>query len=242
METKKNRQCLYCGAKDLVFFIKRKDGINLVKCEKCGLIFTEILPFHEITSIYSKGYFDKNNIEKIPDIGYVAYSSSNYLDFLWQKDIFYLFYGSHFDSKIKLLDVGCAHGYFLQLLSYDKRIEAKGIDIANEAVRKARERNLNVEVKDILEETAKYDVITAWDLIEHIPDIGKFFSKVFDLLKEDGIFIFSTPDVGAQIVKEKGEKWIGFRSSLEHVLYFDRYSLSAIINDIFNNIPIFLQK
>ena len=242
METKKNRQCLYCGAKDLVFFIKRKDGINLVKCEKCGLIFTEILPFHEITSVYSKGYFDKNNIEEIPEMGYIAYSSSNYLNFLWQKDIFYLFYGSHFDSKIRLLDVGCAHGYFLQLLSYDNRIEAKGIDIANEAVRKAREKGLNAEVKDIFEETTRYDVITAWDLIEHIPDIGEFFSKVFDLLKENGIFVFSTPDVGARIVKEKGEEWVGFRSSLEHVLYFDKYSLSTIINDIFNNIPIFFTK
>ena len=92
-----------------------------------------------------------------------------------------------------LLDVGCGNpstgmmeGAFLDYIGY-----GTGIDIEN--------RTINFDFKlgnmeDIPFDDSSFDVVTALEVIEHINDPIKGLSEVHRVLKNNGLFVMSTPD------------------------------------------------
>lgn len=66
-----------------------------------------------------------------------------------------------------------------------KEIELQGI----------KTRSLNIIEQDIGQ--AEYDMITAWEVIEHMPIevFDKVMDRIKDALKPEGLFVFSTPDM-----------------------------------------------
>ena len=82
----------------------------------------------------------------------------------------------------KILDIGCGDGRLLSYLYSTLHVEGFGIDISEDAVRRARERGLQVECIDICNaELVKewlFDYIIMSDFIEHIPDPEKVLMKL----------------------------------------------------------------
>ena len=99
-----------------------------------------------------------------------------------------------------VLDVASGEGYGSRILS-DAAANVLGVDIAEEAVSNAKERyqsdHLKFAVQDAvhLEQLGqKFDVVTAFEMIEHIRDQEQFIIQVKKVLKEYGIFMVSTPN------------------------------------------------
>lgn len=99
-----------------------------------------------------------------------------------------------------VLDVASGEGYGSQILS-DTAASVLGVDISEEAVRNAKERyrsdHLDFAVQDAayLERLGqKFDVVTAFEMIEHIQRQEQFIIQVKKVLKEYGIFMVSTPN------------------------------------------------
>ena len=94
-----------------------------------------------------------------------------------------------------LLDIGCAFGLFVEMASYN--FEAEGIDISSYTIGIAKERapKCRFYVSDILKFTSKkkYDVITSFDTLEHIPELDKSLKKIKSLLNEKGILALVIP-------------------------------------------------
>ena len=95
------------------------------------------------------------------------------------------------------LDVGCGcTGRFIDLL-LNSGFQATGIDVSSEMIRLARQRHPQVEFYhgDICEYAlpSKYDFITAWDSIWHVPleQQEKVITKIVNSLNVGGVFIFS---------------------------------------------------
>lgn len=105
------------------------------------------------------------------------------------------------------LDVGCGcTGRFIDLL-LDKRFKPEGVDISDEMISLAKKRHptINFQIKDICEwvPPKKYDFITAWDSIWHVPldQQENVISKLISSLNANGVLIFScggTDDQGDQ--------------------------------------------
>lgn len=99
-----------------------------------------------------------------------------------------------------MLDIGCGCGTvekFLQCLQFKKCV---GIDVSGVGIQKAkatikdkRIEFLNLEFEALNEET-KYDIITIFEVIEHIENYYNLLEKISKLLKEDGYLILSTPN------------------------------------------------
>ncbi len=94
-----------------------------------------------------------------------------------------------------VLDVGCAYGFFLQHMS--DRFKRHGIDISEHAIRQAKEGGLKGEFRicDICKKRPfsgiKFDVITMFDVIEHLRDLDSVLERVKSMLKENGyLFVF----------------------------------------------------
>jgi len=95
----------------------------------------------------------------------------------------------------RLLDVGCAAGLFL-LLASQRGFEVEGLELNNSYVDYIKShRPLKVQAK-LLEEVhyphASFDVVTLWDVLEHLPNPVGTLGEVARILKGNGVVAFTT--------------------------------------------------
>ena len=99
------------------------------------------------------------------------------------------------DKNYRILNIGAGTGYTSEILS--KYGEVKSIEF-NEKCREIvmEKTNLSIEYGDIRElnfDTESFDIVTAFDVIEHIDDDRKAFEEVFRVTKKNGLIITSVP-------------------------------------------------
>ncbi|MBF0613912.1 MAG: class I SAM-dependent methyltransferase [Magnetococcales bacterium] len=94
----------------------------------------------------------------------------------------------------KLLDIGCATGDFVSWASA-AGWEAEGVDISEDAVAEGCARGLPLRQQDLTglpTEGHRYDVVTAWDLLEHLPDMSLLLSVARSILTPQGVLVLKT--------------------------------------------------
>jgi len=103
-------------------------------------------------------------------------------------------------SKIKILDVGCGMGYYLNACDQENW-ETFGVDISQYALEKAKNYTkarlyqLDLNYKSLPFSDNFFDAITAFDFIEHLRDDKLFVQEVKRVLKKDnGIALFLSPN------------------------------------------------
>lgn len=112
----------------------------------------------------------------------------------------YVFALSFAKSNHSILDIGCGYGHGVLLESlYAKKVV--GVDVSKDALKVARRIKSNYKLKDVSfiegidRVKNKYDIITAFEIIEHIDktDGFKLLKKAKASLKHSGILFISTP-------------------------------------------------
>ena len=87
----------------------------------------------------------------------------------------------------KLLDVGCAAGFFLEAAA--QHWQAVGSELSEYARRNAVDRSLRIYPGDFLKqefEEAPFDVVTMWEVLEHLSDPLQACRKSASLLRPGG--------------------------------------------------------
>ncbi|WP_200762389.1 class I SAM-dependent DNA methyltransferase [Nitrosophilus alvini] len=88
----------------------------------------------------------------------------------------------------KILDIGCGSGSFLQKAKA-AGLEAKGIDLSGEMVRRARQSGVDAECKDLCDVNEKFDAAVAiFDVLNYLDkkELAKFLKCAKKVLKEGG--------------------------------------------------------
>jgi SAM-dependent methyltransferase len=147
---------------------------------------------------------------------------------------------SNSNGKPTLLDVGSAHGWFLQKVKED--FDAQGIEPDQAMADFAIKKGLNVRkgyFPAVLDHHEKFDFIIFNDVLEHIPDVKNIVKSCSDYLKDDGILVINVPDTRGVFYKaSKFLKKLGMAGSFDrmwqvglpspHLYYFDKNSISKI--------------
>ena len=106
----------------------------------------------------------------------------------------------------KVLEIGCGDGSFLKKLS-EKNIKVRGLEFNEEAIKKCRERGLNVTGETIQEHAQnhknEYDVTCSFQVMEHIADIKNALTASLGVLKKGGKLIISVPNNDSFLGKDK---------------------------------------
>jgi SAM-dependent methyltransferase len=128
----------------------------------------------------------------------------------------------------RLLDIGCAHGFMLDA-ARQRGWEVVGIEISP-AASTARARGFTVYDRPLEQVNlpgGSFDVITAIDVIEHVPDVRRFTLELYRILKPGGVLLIVTPDVGSSTAKIMKNAWPHYKQ--EHLGYFTKGSLSMLL-------------
>lgn len=191
---------------------------RIVRCLECGLTYTNPLPDNQKLLEGYKYVVDKTYLRNLA--GRTATFSRNL-----ESVIRFL------HPRGRLLDVGCFVGEFLQVAKA-KGFMVHGVDPSEWAVNYARE-HLDAPIwagtlKDVPSEVEPFDVITSFDVLEHLPNPLQDCTEINRRLVSGGMFIFSTLNIDSWFPRIMGERWPWYMDM--HLIYFNRDSLSDLLH------------
>ena len=145
----------------------------------------------------------------------------------WVKDVRPLASGK------RLLDVGCGNGQFLQIVTEDG-YDCEGIELSAEAVEHCRALGLHASTTNFLTGIFEhpFNIITMWDVVEHLHDPKRFIERSRELLSPGGLLVLKIPgfELGAmaavRVVPRLAKSLLG---APDHVQYFNHRSLTTLL-------------
>jgi 2-polyprenyl-3-methyl-5-hydroxy-6-metoxy-1,4-benzoquinol methylase len=238
-----NKNCFICQSTDISYLYDIND-FGIYRCNECTLVFVHFYFENAnelLLNFYSKEYFNGTKKINNSNIGY----NTNYFFNKKKENIINAKQrlkkiGQLFPGKGKILDVGCAAGFFLKVAS-DLGWKAAGIEISPEAVEFAQTSlDLNVicgrfETTDFKENS--FQVITAWDVIEHVLDPVVFVEKAKKLLVPGGLLVLGTPNIGSLAALIRGKHWPILKPP-EHLFYFNPATLTKLLKTQFDDVTV----
>jgi 2-polyprenyl-3-methyl-5-hydroxy-6-metoxy-1,4-benzoquinol methylase len=186
-------------------------GIDILRCTNCGHVFSS----YNASQNYD-GYFGAEHVESEDQFWWNEAHEQMYEDFC-QRFVA--------GKRGKLLDVGSGLGYFVKRVSDFPSWQVFGCEISKQAVDFARTK---LELPNVFCGRAEdsgfpeksFDIITLWDVIEHIPDPSHLLSYLSSLLTDEGMLFVHTPNVNIQLPKAKLKKALkGMRGIDVHYLH-----------------------
>lgn len=171
--------------------------LELVKCTNCSHRFISPLPSEQLLDMFYGNYmttgkedFYKDHFDTNYEKHYFAQRLSGYIEEI----------ANFCPPKANLLDVGCSTGIFLDI-AQKRGFECYGIEINSEAANFAQmEFGLSVYRRKLEELTLPsegFDIITLWDLIEHLRLPSEFLGEIHRILKKEGILVLETPNINS---------------------------------------------
>ena len=232
-----NTKCAICGNKEKLevlypatfnlsnlgpkaFSARRTpDGTHyrFVKCLNCGLIFSNpILPLTQIAKLYKDSTFDY-----APESKYLKKTYGAVLErMLPRMDV----------QKIRLLDIGCGNGFFLERAGELGVKHVFGVEPSIPAI-KIAPKHLQSKIKASIFKLGLYrphtfDIVCCFHTLDHVIDPTAFIKEAHQILSKDGQVSVIVHDTGGLSVKLFGEKSPIF--DIEHIYLFNKATLRRI--------------
>lgn len=184
--------CNLCQSLEVEKYVAFED-YTLMKCSSCGLLFTDQASI-KVTDMYSKDYFDGVHGNFFADCkkGYESRIKKSEKLQNFQRVLHKI---KEMKPSGKFMDIGCATGVFLDM-AQKEGYDVVGVDVSEFACTYASEnfgiKTLHGKLEDLHIEDKSFDIITMWDVIEHVPDPHTFLKEVHRVLKDDGIIFVLT--------------------------------------------------
>jgi 2-polyprenyl-3-methyl-5-hydroxy-6-metoxy-1,4-benzoquinol methylase len=206
-------------------------GYAIARCSSCGHLFVSQNVEDEILDqAYREKYY------AAADAG----PSAGYADYLGNMERRMEGFRSRLHDILRytgssgtLLDFGCAVGLFVKVAN-DEGWHAVGYERSRWAADYGR-RVFGVDIKLASDEAdpfseASFDVITMWDVIEHVQHPRSIMSLVRKWLKEGGIVALNTVNASSLGARLAGTRWRHFAPP-HHLQFFSRRSLIRLLRD-----------
>jgi len=181
----KRIKCHICES-DNAQFLKKEGNWDIVQCQLCGLVYVNPQPEEDFLKEHYQSYLPESQTDIA---GWGRMMSGVFGRSL---KIINKAAGA---SRGKLLDIGCAHGFFVKA-ALNAGWEASGIDLSKQAVQYGESRGLEVANLTLFEkkyEDNYFDVITMFYVLEHLPDPSKYLKEIHRVLKPSGVLLVRVP-------------------------------------------------
>ena len=214
--------CYLCKSKN---YLKRsgsvRDSLNLdiLECSDCGLVYLSSL------SHIKEGHYEESgmhnseiNIEKW--LQECKKDDNRRYEFVKDKVV---------DKA--LLDFGCGAGGFIEIVKQYTR-KVSGVELEKSLQTSFKKRNLNVfaNLLEVQKEGLKYDLITAFHVIEHLQNPKRVLKDLSSLLEENGEMIVEVPNSDdALLTLYENIDFQNFSYWSQHLFLFNENTMTELI-------------
>jgi 2-polyprenyl-3-methyl-5-hydroxy-6-metoxy-1,4-benzoquinol methylase len=130
------------------------------------------------------------------------------------------------DSDKTLLDIGAGTGAFLKSAKQNGW-ETYGIEPSQKARDLALKKGLELKENLDLLDKRRFQVITLWHVLEHLPDLELQIEKITSLLHNDGTLMIAVPNFKSYDAKYYKEYWAAYDVP-RHLSHFSQFSISKL--------------
>jgi SAM-dependent methyltransferase len=221
----KKTNCLICGKNNnalLHTFDSIKNpkikGLKVVQCNHCGFVFMNPQPsLKELITFYPDSLHESKRKSRL-----------RFLKELYEKIRLRRVLHEAKNHPKNLLDIGCSNGFFLELAK-QKGLEIYGTEFGKNQInylKKNLTKNIYASERELVGKV-KFDIITAFDVIEHLQEPEAFIKNCSKLLKEDGLLVIMTMVLDSWCYRTfKGRvSWLGD----QHLFYFSSNTFKILL-------------
>ena len=209
--------CKICGSGSIRHYC-RKGPADYYICGLCGVLFQHPVPPRETMRSYADTEYDNGLYQQ-----YVEARDMKIEHFRRRMDFI-----RPLVRKGRLLDVGCSCGYFLEVAA-EAQFQVTGLEFSANAIAAAHPAVRSNIIHSSIDQMSMasregFDVITAFDIIEHLEHPMAFLDQAARALVDDGCLVVTTPDVDHWLRRPMGVAW-PMLQPMQHLTLFSRKAM-----------------
>lgn len=220
-------KCRVCGSSTSTKKFK-KYNYDICICSSCHFVFTDLSPQKDFyDNFYSKDYYQHGSSKR----GYDDYQNEE------------ISIRQTFSQKVNelslastgyVLDIGCAYGYFLK--EVPGRWQKFGLEVSSHSANLAAKLVPEAKIKNDFFRSntfpgVKFDLITLFDVAEHLDNPKEVLKTVHHKLKPGGRVVLTTGDVDSLFSKIQGKSWHLYNPP-QHLCYFSKSVMVKLLTEI----------
>ena len=196
----------------------------MLRCRHCGLQWWDFSSL-DLASLYGPAYFKGSNGDGYDDY----YALRTAMEETGRRRLRRIQNALGVNGG-RLLDVGCGPGFFLGV-ARSAGWDVQGIELSEAASAYARETLQLPVLRSAIERglvpSSSFDLVTMWDVIEHVPDPLRALQAAADALRIGGALVLTTGDVESVAAKLSGQRWHLYNLP-EHLFFHSERSLRSL--------------
>jgi SAM-dependent methyltransferase len=159
----------------------------MYRCTRCRTAFVHPVPLdQELTDFYARYHLSDDAGGQYDEV-----EDRMRADFPAKLDLV----ANHAPGAKKLLDVGCGKGFFIRA-AVDRGLDAQGIDLSESGVHHATQtlkvRAIAGDLHAMKDQLGRFEVVTFWATLEHLPHPQQTLRDIFDVLEPGGRVFLDT--------------------------------------------------
>jgi SAM-dependent methyltransferase len=216
--------CTYCGSLSSVELYETYDIRNkhyhIRKCSDCNAYFLSPQPLlDELMLYYDDSYYSANKSK-------FSFSIEKFIDIFRKRKAGKVV--KYLPENGSVLDIGCGNGRFLNYVSQYGSYRLFGTELdGNSAKRASAIPGIHLKIGSLTENDflpESIDVVTMYHVFEHLQEPQKMLEIITSILKVNGVFILSMPDIGSWQSRAFKGKWLHLDPP-RHLFFFERNDL-----------------
>jgi SAM-dependent methyltransferase len=222
-------RCPLCGGTATAAFTEPPYTVK--RCDVCGLGFVSPRRTEEgLRALYDDDYWRSPSPK-----------THGYHDYRADQPLYLHTFRRRLDYALRdgprsgrALDVGCAAGFCMAVLR-ERGFETHGVEVSRQIAAHAIEvlgfdtvHLGGIETAPYAE--ASFDLITMWDVVEHVPDPRALLTRSRELIAPGGRLVIETQDIDSAFARALGPRWHHYKHA-EHIYHFTPPTIRALLRD-----------
>jgi SAM-dependent methyltransferase len=223
-------QCPLCGGTELIFELSCKDHttsgetFDILHCTSCDVRLTNPQPDPDELAKYYQSNSYVSHSDKPGTMFDAAYHSVRSFALQWK---YRLVTGHTISKPVSILDFGSGTGDFLQVCRA-KGMKVAGVEPSEKARAISSARHGITPAPALQVSTSAVDVITAWHVLEHVPNVTDTLVTLRNALTENGTMFIAVPNPISADAKQYREYWAGYDVP-RHLWHFSSKSMIGLL-------------
>lgn len=238
--------CPLCSSTNFSTALHAKDytvsqeTFQIQKCNHCHFLFTSPIPEDLAPYYQSPQYISHSN--KTAGITDILYKLARTMTLRWKTNLIDEY---NRGNKKTLLDYGCGTGAFLAAAK-KAHWSIAGIEPAQlprETASRETQTNIKASLPEL--EQQKYNTITLWHVLEHIPQLHETLQSLTSLLDDNGTIFIAVPNHNSNDAQHYQEYWAAYDTP-RHLWHFAQTNMQQLLSQhqlkIVNTLPMKLDS